>query len=134
MKLSFRTLPRIVKKSILSDIPSKVILNFNNIYLIYSFAWEVFMGAKLFQVGCHIWDQLAYSLGCLIYQYLSICWINDATISRHQSFIKILNEKLIRYLMMSTLNTQLLKSFPILEECLSMILLNPTFISLCWQL
>jgi len=85
------------------------------------------MSAKLFGVGCHIWDQLACSLESLIYQCPSTCRINDTTVNRHQSFIEILNEQLIGYLMMRALNVQLLKSFPILGECLPIRLSNPTF-------
>jgi len=72
------------------------IINFifkvKNTYLIYSFVCEVSTGAKLFRVGCHVRDQLACSLGCLIHQCPSTCSINDTTVSRHQSFIEILNE------------------------------------------
>jgi len=98
------------------------------------------MSAKLFRVGCHVWDQLACSLRCLIYQCPSTCSINDTTVSRHQSFIEILNEQLIGYLMMKALNAQLLKSFPILGKCLSIRLSNPTYFfpyvgnSRCWEI
>jgi len=115
------------------------IINFifkvKNTYLIYSFVWEVSTGAKLFRVGCYVWDQLACSLGCLIYQCPSTCSINDTTVNRHQSFIEILNEQLIRYLMMRTLNAELLKSFLIFRVCLSMRFAESyIFLSLCWQL
>jgi len=72
--------------------------------------------------------------------YTSTCRINDTTVRRHQSFIEILNEQLIEYLMMRALNAQLLKSFPILRECLSMRLSNPTYFfpyvsnSRCWEI
>ena len=104
------------------------ILKVNNTYLIHSFVLEVSTTAKLFWVGCHIWDPLTCNLWCLIYQCPSTCHINDTAISRHQSFIEILNEQLIGYLMMRALNAQLLKSFPILRKCLPMRLLNPTYL------
>ena len=48
----------------------------SNTYLIYSFVCEVSTRDKLFRVGCHIWDQLACSLGCLIYQFPPLAtWI-----------------------------------------------------------
>jgi len=120
------------------------IINFifkvRNTYLIYSFVWEVSTGAKLFRVGSHVWDQLACSLGCLVYQCPSTYNINDTTVSRHQSFIEILNVQLIGYLMMRTLNVKLLKSFPIFRECLAMRLSNTTYFfpyvgnSRCWEI
>jgi len=116
------------------------ILKVRNTYFIYSFICGVSTGAKLFRVGCHVWYQLACSLRCLIYQCPSTCSINDTTVSRHQSFIEILNEQLIGYSMMRALNTQLLKYFPILGKYLSMRLSNPTYFfafvgkSRCWEI
>ena len=84
--------------------------------------------------------QARLALFDLIYFLHLIKKKNDTTVSMHRSFIEILNEQLIVYLMVRALNTQLLKSFPILGKCLSMRLLNPTYFFLyignsrCWEI
>ena len=81
--------------------------------------------AAIFDINLHA------ALGFLSTNAPSTYRINDTVVSRHHFFIEVLNEQLIRYLIMRALNAQLLKSFPILGESPHEIVESHIFIFLC---
>ena len=95
--------------------------------LIHSSQCRVKFSSKLLGIGCHVGDQMPYLLRGFVNQCSSTNYVNHALIHWKQAFIEVLDQQLVRNLVMGATRVKLLESLPIFMKCLTMLLPYATY-------